>query len=403
MPITSLERGRRSTERDTNPGQIPLVSLAPSSTQRRKKQWATRAKTGCLGCRIRRLWAENEGTTKYRRGLYELQLATYASSGPWYNQSFFTGPVPVWLIPEGWAAFEAVHFCNTVVQRDQRDTDLAESTHRALCRTQPYNPSNDIIIANSLCMRLSHIAGVENTLPKPTPSSVHLWVRLGHLLSSSVRTLSRQVTDIENVVENKVLQRICDMTGIEEYLNLAGGRAHLRGFLGILRLCGTPMNLAKRQVGLGNAIHCMTLCGVLSNTVTSYAAKLDEIYAFSDKELKDMYCFTLENNFPCPSFLWAQILEISRLRTMAHTGSGGMIVMRHAQRISAQVEAFSADTWQESYSFLGGGPKQAINTIWTNCDTESADLGGGNQIAIQPGFHTSNSQQRAELLVKLTL
>ncbi len=104
---------------------------------------------------------------------------------------------------------------NTVVQRDQRDTDLAESTHRALCRTQPYNPSNDIIIANSLCMRLSHIAGVENTLPKPTPSSVHLWVRLGHLLSSSVRTLSRQVTDIENVVENKVLQRICDMTGIE--------------------------------------------------------------------------------------------------------------------------------------------------------------------------------------------
>lgn len=104
---------------------------------------------------------------------------------------------------------------NTVVQRDQRDTDLAESTHRALCRTQPYNPSNDIIIANSLCMRLSHIAGVENTLPKPTPASVHLWIRLGHLLSSSVRTLSRQLTDIDNVVENKVLQRICDMTGIE--------------------------------------------------------------------------------------------------------------------------------------------------------------------------------------------
>ena len=104
---------------------------------------------------------------------------------------------------------------NTVVQKDQLDTDLAESTHRALCRTEPYSPSNDIIIANSLCMRISHIAGVENTLPKPTPLSIHLWVRLGHLLSSSVRTLSRQLTDIDNVVENKVLQRICDMTGIE--------------------------------------------------------------------------------------------------------------------------------------------------------------------------------------------
>lgn len=104
---------------------------------------------------------------------------------------------------------------NTVVHRDHLDTDLAESTHRALCRTEPYNPSNDIIVANSLCMRLSHIAGIENILPKPTPASVHLWVRLGNLLSTSVRTLSRQITDIDNVVENKVLQRICDMTGIE--------------------------------------------------------------------------------------------------------------------------------------------------------------------------------------------
>ena len=65
------------------------------------------------GSQDEQLWAENEGTAKYRRGLYELQLATYASSGPWYNESFFTGPVPVWLIPEGWAAFEAVHFCKS--------------------------------------------------------------------------------------------------------------------------------------------------------------------------------------------------------------------------------------------------------------------------------------------------
>ncbi|KAF1730108.1 hypothetical protein CRV24_009564 [Beauveria bassiana] len=221
-------------ERDTNDPQVPSGSLAPPSAQRRKRQWATKAKTGCLGCRIHnegmwfdtfphqqvgdldeRFFNESKGTEKYQQKRQAMELATYASAGPWYTESFSAGPVPVWLIPEGWVAFEAVHFCNTVVHRDLMDTDLAESTHRALCQTEPYSPSNDIIVANSLCMRLSHIAGVENTTPKPTPSSVHLWVRLGHLLNTSVRTLSRQITDVENVVQNKVLQRICDMTGIE--------------------------------------------------------------------------------------------------------------------------------------------------------------------------------------------
>ena len=103
---------------------------------------------------------------------------------------------------------------------------------------------------------------------------------------------------------------------------------------------------------------------MLSNTVTSYDAKLDEIYAFSDAELKDMYCFTLENNFPCPSFLWAQILEISGLRTMACTGSGGMIVMQQAQRISAQVETFSAETWQEPYSIPKGRVALLLSQIF---------------------------------------
>ncbi|KAH8707839.1 Sterol uptake control protein 2 [Beauveria bassiana] len=415
-------------ERDTNDPQVPSGSLAPPSAQRRKRQWATKAKTGCLGCRIRRvrcneqrpkcasctkrnmachyelhpadigsftdnadlfptrihnegMWFdtfphqqvgdlderffnESKGTEKYQQKRQAMELATYASAGPWYTESFSAGPVPVWLIPEGWVAFEAVHFCNTVVHRDLMDTDLAESTHRALCQTEPYSPSNDIIVANSLCMRLSHIAGVENTTPKPTPSSVHLWVRLGHLLNTSVRTLSRQITDVENVVQNKVLQRICDMTGIEEYLNLAGGRAHLRGFLAILRLCGIPIDLAKKQTGLGNAIHCMTLCGVLSNTVSSYEAKLDEIGAFSDVELMDMYCFTLENNFPCPSYLWAQVLEISRLRTMAATGSSAVVLLQHARNIYAQVQIFSPENWKESYSIPKGRVALLLSRIF---------------------------------------
>ncbi|KAM3426571.1 hypothetical protein NHJ13734_009375 [Beauveria thailandica] len=416
-------------QRDTNEPLVPSESLAPPSAQRRKRQWATRAKTGCLGCRIRRvkcneqrpkcasctkrnmachyelnppdmgpptdyghlfpvkphdegMWFdtfphrqvggdlderflnESKGTGRYQQKREAVELATYASAGPWYTEFFSAGPVPVWLIPEGWAAFEAVHFCNTVVHRDLVDTDLADSTHRALCRTEPYSPSNDIIIANSLCMRLSHIAGVENITPKPTPSSVHLWVRLGQLLNTSVKTLSRQITDVENVVENKVLQRICDMTGIEEYLNLAGGRAHLRGFLAILRLCGIPIDLAKKQTGLGNAIHCMTLCGVLSNTVSSYEARLDEISAFSDTELMDMYCFTLENNFPCPSYLWAQILKISTLRTMAATGSSATSLLQHAQTIYEQVEIFSPENWKESYSIPKGRVALLLSRIF---------------------------------------
>lgn len=93
---------------------------------------------------------------------------------------------------------------------------------------------------------------------------------------------------------------------------------------------------------------------MLSNTVTSYDAKLDEIYDCSATELKGMYCFTLENNFPCPSFLWARIIEVSGLRTRAYTGSSGMVVMQHAQKIFAQIDKFSTEIWQEPYSIRKG-------------------------------------------------
>lgn len=98
----------------------------------------------------------------------------------------------------------------------------------------------------------------------------------------------------------------------------------------------------------------MISCGVLSNTITSYDARLDEIYAFTDPELLDMYCFTLENNFPCPSFLWAQILAISKLRTMAATGAGASILMQQAQRISEQIDTFFPEAWKETYSIPNG-------------------------------------------------
>ncbi len=63
------------------------------------------------GSRYEAFPVENEGTEKYRQGRYQLKVAINASSGPWYPELLSTGPVPVWLVPEGWAAFEAVHFC----------------------------------------------------------------------------------------------------------------------------------------------------------------------------------------------------------------------------------------------------------------------------------------------------
>lgn len=50
---------------------------------------------------------------------------------------------------------------------------------------------------------------------RPTPSTVHLWARLQQLLHKAVQRLSIQITDTDNVIQNNILQTICDMTAIE--------------------------------------------------------------------------------------------------------------------------------------------------------------------------------------------
>lgn len=104
---------------------------------------------------------------------------------------------------------------NVILRPEYEKSDLTKGSHSSSVRTEPYNPNNDIIVAATLCKRISYIAAVENTAPKPSPLTIHLWVRLNQMLGSSVKNLSKDITDIDNVIKNKVLQRICDMTAIE--------------------------------------------------------------------------------------------------------------------------------------------------------------------------------------------
>ncbi|KAJ6784696.1 hypothetical protein PWT90_00439 [Aphanocladium album] len=225
------------------------AAVPHASASLRRRQWATKARTGCLGCPCksctkrktachyelepyddpspprsdgRGQWLINtaQGNTaslsvSWDYKGHRLALAMNASEGPWCTGASlmeFTGPVPVWLIPEGWEALEAVHF---------------QSTHQALARTEPYNPLNDIIIAGTLASRLAYIADLEDRDPMPTPATIHLWVRLRQLLSSSLQVISRDITDRDHIIEKKVLQRICDTAGLEvQCTGSAAGSSH---------------------------------------------------------------------------------------------------------------------------------------------------------------------------------
>ncbi|TQV93271.1 hypothetical protein V2A60_010295 [Cordyceps javanica] len=328
--------------------------------------------------------SEDEAEARRRRTEQRQYMqAIFSSCGPWIHELFGSTSVPVWLVPEGWEAFEAIEFMNNVVDPDTKQTDVAESTHQAKARTEAYNPSNDIIIASALCTRIARIADIENANQLPTPSCVHLWARLQQLLASSIKTLSRQITDLDNVVQNKVLQRICDMTGIEEYLHLTGGRAHIRGFLAILKHFGRPIDLARTQIGLGNAIHVITTTAVVSNTFAQYHDNFMEINAFSNQELVDIYCLTLESSFPCPSFLWRQILEIGKLRGMVASGLDATVAIEKAKTILHCIESFVPETWQESYTIPEGRAASLLASVYKSatiiyccgCVSDGADGG----------------------------
>ncbi|OAA57267.1 C6 finger domain protein [Cordyceps fumosorosea ARSEF 2679] len=140
------------------------------------------------------------------------------------------------------------------------------------------------------------------------------------------------------------------MSAIEDYLALPGAHAHLEGFLALLRRCGTPAVLGRDELSLGNAIHRILINAVIGNTLTRHAGGFVQLYTFTNQELTDAFRLTLCNDFPCPSFLWAQILEIGDLRGAAHLGMSGTLLKEKAEKIYDTIAGFAPEAWTEPYS-----------------------------------------------------
>ncbi|KAJ6779704.1 hypothetical protein PWT90_07315 [Aphanocladium album] len=300
-------------------------------------------------------WLSHKKNIAERKGKrWHLEQVLAARPGPWYSEFGGMGHVPVWLIPAGWEALEAIEWRNSLLDSNPPETDLAETNYRFRVQIEPYHPNNDIRVASVLCLRIRRIAELQGIEPQPTRLSLHLWIRLRELLSSTIQKLSPQITDTENVFRNIVLQKICELSVIEVYLNLGGARAHFRGFLAILRVFGSPIELAQRESKLGIAIQVMAESAILSNTLTNRGANIREVYAFSDQELVDVYRLAICNEFPCPSFLWDQIIKISRLRSTIASRYGGGQVKQEVMSIFQQIASFAPESWQEPYDIPKG-------------------------------------------------
>lgn len=93
---------------------------------------------------------------------------------------------------------------------------------------------------------------------------------------------------------------------------------------------------------------------VATNTLSSIDVGIREIDEFTDEELVDAYRFTFNNEFPCPSYLFARMIEIARLRKMAASGScGSDVLLQEAQRIFQQIASFEPASWEEPYDLPG--------------------------------------------------
>lgn len=148
---------------------------------------------------------------------------------------------------------------------------------------------------------------------------------------------------------------------------------------------------------------------MLSNTFSSCDAQFREITDFTDKELTDLYHFTLYNECPCPSLLWVQILKITKLRRSVASGAGSLEVRQEIEYIFDEISAFNPAQWQEQYTIPTGSTASLMASIYKAavsiyCCASVSVPAAGQDIEDQPPTTWSSSiiaRQRRFLLDQL--
>ncbi|KAJ3494406.1 hypothetical protein NLG97_g4097 [Lecanicillium saksenae] len=264
-------RSRDIDNKSPLPSSGAVIASPPTeneaSSPPRQKRWATKTRTGCITCRIRRVKCDeakpmckrcmnsgrmcdgykavpkktskqNAANSTYEAAELQTSLidSTHAAYQPGPKSRFILAgshyDIQCSLVPPDWDLVEAFDYYESTVTYRPTASNLG-------CKTS--------FITFIFSNRIADAAKNRGTLrsPEDMPNDQYLWTAFHASMISMLAIINERLSSTEGSVNDSVFVRIVDMLSIDLTLLGSTWQAHLHGYGALYRMRGGYKRLSK--------------------------------------------------------------------------------------------------------------------------------------------------------------
>ncbi|OAA55974.1 C6 zinc finger domain protein [Akanthomyces lecanii RCEF 1005] len=331
----------------------------------RKKRFANRVRTGCTSCRIRHIKCDetypvckkclSHGVSCHYALRWRAPQIDLDANGVDGDVDGTAAPVPIQVKPREWDLMQGIHFFATALPIIY--TVPPDTSHEAMRVMMHRLLSNGaapcflgVMMRHQICT-LYAARGVTAVHPRALPGTRHLWSRMYEYMSDALVLVNASLT--KDMPVGFVLARIMDVMSVEVAILDSPWRAHLRGFLTVIKLHGGVNAVYSTPKPPFLALQFGLIIGAISNTVSPVYDQVSDINNWSDADVLRVYNLMYFDGFCCPSVIFLAIHHTTQLRVAVAAADSALPLpaglFSSACKIAEEIHDFSPSLWTETY------------------------------------------------------
>ncbi|KAF1735800.1 putative transcriptional regulatory protein [Beauveria bassiana] len=392
--IRGRDNGREPTSSSSSSssvsGSVAVIASPPTENEGtsppRQKRWATKTRTGCITCRIRRVKCDeakpmcNRCMTSGRmcdgyksppqkpskqtastasesvpeprvNGNDSAQSLYLTGSRSRYPGKFSQCEYSAHLVPPDWDLMEAFHYYYRTILPSLMANQL-DDTVGVFMPTAGNLGCKTSFITFIFSNRIADAAKKRGTLrsPEDMPHDQYLWTAFHASMSTMLAVINERLSSPDGPTNDSVFVRIVDLLSIDLTLLGSTWKAHLHGYGALYKMRGGYTRLSKRIKSFDYQFQYVFMLHVLTSTTTPAAQMLTIFDDLTPEETHHVFTFTLYTDVPCSSHVFADLIRINRLRALVAGGASVQsFVLPAARQVYKHIAEFSVADWEEPY------------------------------------------------------
>ncbi|KAM0744984.1 hypothetical protein ACQRIT_000368 [Beauveria bassiana] len=359
--IRGRDNGREPTSSSSSSssvsGSVTVIASPPTENEGtsppRQKRWATKTRTGCITCRIRRVKCDEAKPisrslqSKPRRQHPKACLSHVSRYPGKFSQCEYSAH----LVPPDWDLMEAFHYYYRTILPSLMANQL-DDTVAAFMPTAGNLGCKTSFITFIFSNRIADAAKKRGTLrsPEDMPHDQYLWTAFHASMSTMLAVINERLSSPDGPTNDSVFVRIVDLLSIDLTLLGSTWKAHLHGYGALYKMRGGYTRLSKRIKSFDYQFQYVFMLHVLTSTTTPAAQMLTIFDDLTPEETHHVFTFTLYTDVPCSSHVFADLIRINRLRALVAGGASVQsFVLPAARQVYKHIAEFSVTDWEEPY------------------------------------------------------